>query len=367
MYTLILPAASRLLMINYPLPITDPVYKPASSYSPFQRAWLQVFKDPRDLPFANLLTGIHIWVLPVAILLFTPVLQGWQWWLVAVPYFYVSQFYYKGSFGLMLHCFSHRKVWRPGWQWMQKYVLWILCPLFGHFDESYVSHHIGMHHIAGNLPHDTSSTMPYQRDSIKDFIRYWLTFLALGPYNTWQYLFKRKLSRFYVPLSWSELGFMAVAIGLCFVNLKATLWVLVGPLLFARLVMMLGNWAQHAFVDPDEPQDELASTVICINTKYNHKCWNDGYHAFHHLRQAAHYTEYPLMLEKHREELAAKKTFVFNGIHYLHIFAWLMARRYDKLANHLVNINGAFADKEDAIALMKARVKRFEGFEGSEK
>lgn len=345
-------------MIAYPFENSDPVYieKPLSA---FDKQLMRFIKDKRDLPFLYLLLSIHVFVVPFAILLFTPVLQGWHWWLVAIPYFYISQLYFKGSFGLMLHCLCHRKTWRPAYNWIQKYILWFLCPLFGHLGEGYYSHHIGMHHIVGNMPDDTSSTMGYQRDSFKDFIKYWLHFMAKGVLETYQYFVKRNLPRFYVPLSVSEILFIVFAFIMCFVNFKATMVVFIIPFFFARFVMMLGNWTQHSFVDPQMPDDELANSIICVNTVYNHKCWNDGYHAFHHLRQAAHYTEYPLMFTKHLRELAEKKTVIFSGVHYLHVFVWLMTKRYDKLAKHLVNINDTFESDEQAINHMKLRVKKF--------
>ena len=37
-----------------------------------------------------------------------------------------------------------------------------------------------------------------------------------------------------------------------------------------------------------------------------------------------------------------------------------MGKKYDYLADHLVNVDGMFKDKEEAIALMKRRVQRFE-------
>jgi fatty acid desaturase len=184
--------------------------------------------------------------------------------------------------------------------------------------------------------------------------------MFLGFVQTFQFLFKRKMSRFYVPLTWSEVGYFLFCMVMLFINFKATMAVFVVPFLFARLVMMLGNWAQHSFVDPELPDDEFASTVICINTKYNHKCWNDGYHAFHHARQAAHYTEYPIMFEKHLDELVEKKAFVFHGIHFLHIFLWLMTKRYDKLAKHIVNIDGCFKSEEEVINLMRIRTMKFD-------
>ena len=59
--------------------------------------------------------------------------------------------------------------------------------------------------------------------------------------------------------------------------------------------------------------------------------------------------------------LPANKAIVFDGIHYLHIFTWLLTKRYDKLADNLVNINGnMFQSKEEAIALMKERTRKID-------
>jgi hypothetical protein len=79
--------------------LTDPVFVEKDRYNWYDRFWLRIMPDKRDLPFIYLLTTIHILVLPVAILLFTPLLKSWAWWAVAVPYFYVSQLYFKEGSG----------------------------------------------------------------------------------------------------------------------------------------------------------------------------------------------------------------------------------------------------------------------------
>ena len=56
-------------------------------------------------------------------------------------------------------------------------------------------------------------------------------------------------------LTVGEYIYLVFCIGMCFVNLKATLVFSVIPLLFARFVMMLGNWTQHSFVDSGEPEN----------------------------------------------------------------------------------------------------------------
>jgi fatty acid desaturase len=345
-----------------PLPkeITDPVYTEPSSYNAYQQLWLRVINDKRDLPFIRLLTITHLTVIPVAIILYTPLLQGWLWWLTAAVYFYFSQFLLKGPFGLMLHCLCHRKTFKNP-KFITKYIHWFVCPFFGHLGDGYFSHHLGMHHIEGNMPTDSSSTMGYQRDSFRAFLTYWGRFMLVGVYETYQYLFVKKRRKLYRQLSWNEIGFFIAAAGLCFVNLKATLVIFIVPLVFARFVMMLGNWTQHAFVDPDEPENDLASTLICMNTVYNEKCWNDGYHAIHHIRPGVHYTEHPVIFQQMTSEFAANRTFIFEKIHYLHIFIYLMTKKYNKLAMHLVNIDdNTFSTEEEAIDLMRRRTKKFD-------
>ena len=336
--------------------ITDPVYIPRDKFTGYERFWLRYINDKRDLPFIHLLTAIHLLIIPAAILLFTPVLKGWYWWMLYIPYFYVSQMYYKGRFGLMLHCISHRKLFKKGYTWLYNYIVWFVCPLFGHTPETYFIHHMAMHHVENNMAEDTSSTLPYQRDSLKGFFMYYLHFMFLGFQETFQYFFSRKRKKFYTRLTLGELSFFIFCIAMCFVNLKATLFVLVIPFLFARLVMMLGNWTQHAFIDLSDPEE---NTINCINTKYNRICWNDGYHAVHHLRPALHYTEIPAEFLKNLDRFVEKKVFIFDGIHYLHIFYYLMTKRYDKLADNLVNVNNMFSSREEAIALMRERTKKF--------
>ena len=347
-------------MKSFPTVITDPTYQEPQNYTWYERFILKHIHDKRDLPFVHLLTVIHIFVIPVAILLYTPLLQGWVWWAVGIVYFYISQFYLKGSFGLMLHCLCHRKLFKTHNKFFTRYINWFVCPFFGHLGDSYHIHHMGMHHVENNMPDDASSTMGYKRDSGRHFLMYWIRFMFLGFRDTFVYLFARKRKKMYRKLTVSEVGYPLIVAGLCFVNFPATMLIFIVPFLFARLVMMLGNWAQHAFVDPVEPDNDLASTVICVNTKYNHKCWNDGYHAVHHLRPGSHYTEAPQIFQQLRPEIVKNKTFVFANIHYLHIFLWLMTKNYDKLADNLVNIDGAFSGKEEAIELLKARTKQFD-------
>ncbi|HJS55328.1 MAG TPA: fatty acid desaturase, partial [Chitinophagaceae bacterium] len=206
---------------------------------------------------------------------------------------------------------------------------------------------------------DTSSTLPYQRDSVVDFLKYYLNFIFLGFKETFMYLVNKKKKKYYMRLTYGEGAFFGLCVVMCFINLQAALWILIIPFLLSRLVMMLGNWTQHAFVDPKEPENMYRNCYTCINTSYNKKCWNDGYHLMHHLRPGAHYTEMPALFVKEKDVLAKEKSLVFDGIHYLHLFFFLMTKRYDKIADNLVNINNIFASREEAISILKQRTAKF--------
>ena len=221
--------------------INDPVYKEPNRYTFYERFWLHWINDKRDLPFIHLLTGIHLLVVPIAILLFTPLLQGIYWWLLYIPYFYISQLYFKGRFGLMLHCIVHRRLFKKEVSFLQHWVIWFICPFFGHTPETYFAHHMGMHHVENNMEEDASSTLQYQRDSIFDFLKYVSRFLLLGFRDTFLYFFSRQRKKFYLRLTAGEITFYFTCILLAFINFKATLFIFIIPFVFARIVMMLGK------------------------------------------------------------------------------------------------------------------------------
>lgn len=337
--------------------LTDPVFHPENKLRKYEIFFLKLIGDKRDLPFIFLLINIHFTVVLPAILLYTSLFKGQLWWIVFIPYFFLSQFYYKGRFGLMFHCICHRKIFKKKYRWMHAYVTWFIAPFFGHSPESYFSHHIGMHHMENNMPEDSSCTMGYQRDSFRAFLIYYFKFLLFGFKTTFLYLYYRKRKKMYEHLALGELFFYVFCIIMCFINFKATFFILIVPFFWGRLIMMLGNWTQHAFIDPQNPENIYTNSINCINTSYNKKCWNDGYHTIHHLRPGMHYTEIPAEFLKQKETLAFHKTLVFDGIHYLHIFIYIMTKRYDKLAGNLVNINNTFSDDQEAIQLMKSRIK----------
>lgn len=345
---------------TYKLALTDPVFNPDIKYSGFDKFWLARLKDERDLPFVYLTIKITLIMLPLGILLFVPAITGWLWWTIVFAYHFVNNFVFKGPFGLMLHCTSHRPWFNEKLGVMNHYLPWIVGPFFGQTPETYSAHHLAMHHRENNLEDDLSSTMHYQRDSLVGFLKYFSAFfftvipsLALYFDNKDQLKLRNRVIR-------GELFFWLMCGLLCFVRWQAVLAVFVIPLLISRLIMMVGNWAQHSFVDAEDPGNFYKNSVTCINTKYNNKCWNDGYHISHHIKPSLHWTLHPEHLLTNMHEYAENKALVFEGIHFLHVWWYLMTNNYETLAKRVVNINGMFSSEAEVIALMKARTRKIE-------
>ncbi|MBT8189202.1 MAG: fatty acid desaturase, partial [Bacteroidia bacterium] len=234
--------------------ITDPTFTEVKSYSSFDRFLLKYINDERDLPFVHLIIKLTCINLPVALLLFTPLLTGWVWW--AVGLFYGGLvIYYVGPFTLMLHNTSHRRLFKQKYKIMNHYIPWVIGPFLGQSPETYFSHHIGMHHAENNMEGDKSSTMSYQRDSFIDFVKYGGGFLLIGVWELAEYFRKKKFMKLYKMVMRGEFSFIFLIIILGYFHLQAALWVFITCTIIVRLSMMAGNWGQHAFIDANTPDN----------------------------------------------------------------------------------------------------------------
>ena len=340
--------------------ITDPTYREPTKFSSLDLFFIRLIRDPRDLPFVYLTLRITFFMIPLGVLLFMPFVQGWLWWTVAAVYTVLNNVIFKGPFGLMFHCTNHRIWFKKKYNALNYYLPWFVGPFFGQTPETYFSHHIGMHHAENNLPNDKSTTMPYKRDSIKGFAKYLGSFFVMGLVELSQYFIWKKRRKLMYKALGGEAAFFAMCALLCFVSWQATLVVFVLPFFIFRTVTMMGNWAQHSFIDTSDPGNEYRNSITCINTTYNHKCWNDGYHISHHERPAMHWSEHPIWFWKTLDRYVASDAIVFDGIHFLHVFVYLMFNRYDKLAEHFVNLGGRYANDDEVIAMLRTRVQRIE-------
>jgi hypothetical protein len=88
-----------------------------------------------------------------------------------------------------------------------------------------------------------------------------------------------------------------------------------------------GNWGQHAFIDPSRPGDSYVNSITCINSPYNQRCFNDGYHIGHHVKQNRHWTELPKDFLDNQARYLKEGCIVFEGIDFFMVSVLLFAQR----------------------------------------
>lgn len=335
--------------------ITDPTYDSQLIPSYFNRIAVSRIVDPRDLPFVRLILSVALTVIPFAVYLFcSPHFSFW----VGGLYLLLVMGHFFAPVILMLHNTSHRVLFRTEVTRLNSIIPWVISPFFGQTPGTYFSHHIGMHHIEGNLPEDLSSTMEFQRDSFLGFLHYLGDFYVFGFARLVVYFRDKKRFKLLRKILIGELSFYLMVSTLAMMNTRATVFVFVVPFCVGRFGMMAGNWAQHAFVDSSDPANPYRNSITCINTSYNRRCFNDGYHIGHHLKSSRHWTLMPQDFLQNRDLYAREQAIVFNGIDYFGVWCCLMLKRYDWLARRFVQFGQQSMSQDEVICLLRNRTRK---------
>lgn len=336
------------------LVIRDPTYRPGSVSAKAAEMAERFIHDRRDVPFLRLIAAISLTVVPTGVILFVP--GQFRWWLGAVHLALVV--YFMGPFVLMLHNTSHRRLFKRPWRWMNLYIPWVLGPFFGESPETYFAHHVGMHHPENNLEDDISSTMGYQRDSVFGFLRYFLRFFFGVVVELTQYFRHKERRTLMFRCLVGEFVYCAAMVGLCFYDWRTAVCVLILPFFIVRFGMMAGNWAQHAFIDAASPGNCYRNSITCINSTYNRRCFNDGYHIGHHIKQTRHWTEMPEDLQRNLGTYHKEGALIFDGVDFFVIWLWLMLGRYNWLARRYVHLGEVRPSEQEIIGVLRQRVTR---------
>jgi fatty acid desaturase len=331
--------------------LVDPRVAPEPWYTPWAAAWLN---DRRDAVFVGLIVQCLVFAgCGVGLFFVGPALR----WLAPI-YLVALLALLLDRYTLMLHCTSHRQLFQPKYRALNQLIPWVIAPFFGQTPNTYFAHHMGMHHREENLAGDLSSTMRFQRDSATGWLRYVGRFLSVGLLDLTLYMKRGHRERLMRRIIVGELGYWTVFACLFAVRPAAALVVLAAPLLLIRCLMMAGNWAQHAFIASDKPDNPYNSSITCINSRYNRRCFNDGYHIGHHLDARAHWTELPVEFETNLARYGEQDAIVFDGLDFFMVWLLLMTGSWKRLARAFVQLPGApVRNTQQVIALLKERVR----------
>ena len=100
-------------------------------------------------------------------------------------------------------------------------------------------------------------------------------------------------------------------------------------------IMLLGAiaWFQHAFVDPDAPDDELVNSITIVDSTYD--VFSADYHAVHHLAPRLPWWKAKAHFEADRATYAAKRATVFRGCQEFECFFLLLQGNLDALVDRM--------------------------------
>ena len=334
-----------------PIEVKDPTSAPSYRPTPLQR-WIEsLLYDPRDAVFVRVPVRAVLLMAPLIAVLY----WRFSWWMA--PLFWALQIYVETPVVLMLHNTMHRPFFRKH-RWLNRAVPYAMNGLFG-IPTGYMEHHVAMHHVENNLADDCSSTMRYQRDSLAHVLLYIGRFMVFSHVDLWRYLHSRGRGALARRAIFSDLVHMAAIGALCLVHWRATVVAFAVPYLVVRFLMMFGNWGQHAFIDPARPGNSFVNSITCLNSTYNARCFNDGYHIGHHLKQNRHWTELPGDFLANQERYRAEGCVVFDRIDFFMVTVWLVLHRYDWLARRFVRLPGDSRTDAEVIEFLKSRTAAF--------
>ncbi len=303
-----------------------------------ERLGKEVLRDPRDSPALRLMISLTLTAVPI----FAIQLILGRPRLLLVIAFYLSLYGVRFQRFVRMFSASHVEAHRRHGYFSEKYdkvfgryLEFFLGYLYGNAPELGRTAHVCLHHRENSGPDDTRTNMGYDRTSRLDFLWYlsdniW-TVLGVAPYAYFKAKGDEKNRK---RMLWGMARYFAYFAAVFIYDWRIGILYVLVPLLSMNFINAITAWVQHAFCDPDRPEDYFANTVTVVDQV---NFLNEGYHLCHHHRASLHWTEMPVHFERLRERMREAGSLVFRDMDFLGLFLELtLFRRMDVLAEKLV-------------------------------
>ena len=322
-----------------------------------ERLGQTVLRDQRDAPALRLMVSLTLTVVPV----FAIQLVLGKPRLLLVIAFYLALYGLKFQRFVRMFSASHLEAHRrQGFfsdkydKFFGRYLEFFLGYFYGNIPELGRTAHVCLHHRENAGFDDTRNTMGYDRTSRIDFLWYmadnvW-TVLGVAPYAYFRAKGDEKNRR---RMLRGMVGYYAYFGAVFIYDWRIGILFVLVPILLMNFINAITAWVQHAFCDPERPEDYFANTVTVVDEV---NFMNEGFHLCHHHRSSLHWTEMPAHFERISDRMKVAGSLVFRDLDFFGLFLELtVLRRMDVLAEKLVPWEPM--EHEERLALLVKRTQ----------